>query len=159
MHQLPKHIAMGKLSDLLALAQRRAHEMNLPYAGALTPAEAFEVWSSAPGAKLVDVRTQAELDWVGRIPGAVEIEWLVWPGSRRNPDFLAQLRHQVDTEGVVLFLCRSGARSDAAARVATDTGYTASYNVLEGFEGDKDAHGHRNTVGGWRRAGLPWTQG
>lgn len=150
---------MGKLSDLLALAHSRALDLKLPYAGALTPAEAFEVWSSAPGAKLVDVRTRAELDWVGRVPGAVEIEWLTWPGNHANPNFLTQLHHQVDVEGMVLFLCRSGGRSDSAAKAATEAGYTACYNVLEGFEGDKDAHGHRNTVGGWRAAGLPWTQG
>jgi rhodanese-related sulfurtransferase len=57
-----------------------------------------------------------------------------------------------------MFLCRSGGRSHNAAALAKQNGYTEVYNVLEGFEGDKDAHGHRNTVGGWRKAGLPWVQ-
>lgn len=150
---------MGTLSELLALARQRASEMNLPYEGALTPAEAYEVWRTAPGARLVDVRTRAEWDWVGRVPDAVEIEWLIWPGSRPNADFVGQLRQQVDPESLVLFMCRSGGRSDAAARAAKNAGYTNCYNVLEGFEGDKDVNGQRNRIGGWRHAGLPWYQG
>lgn len=150
---------MGRLNELLALAHKRAEDMNLAYAGALTPREAHEVWQLAPGAKLVDVRTRAEWDWVGRVPDAIEIEWLGYPGSQPNPNFLSQLTHQVDREALVMFLCRSGARSSAAAIAATQAGYTNCYNVLEGFEGDKDAAGHRNRVGGWRFAGLPWIQG
>lgn len=150
---------MGKLNELLALARERAERMGLPYAGALTPAEAHEVWQLAPGAKLVDVRTRAEWDWVGRVPDAVEIEWLSYPGSKPNPAFLQQLQREVDSEALVMFMCRSGARSDQAARLAAESGYAEAYNVLEGFEGDRDANGHRNRVGGWRHAGLPWKQG
>jgi len=149
---------MGRLNDILSLARERAQASSLPYAGALTPAEAHEVWQLAPGAKLVDVRTRAELDWVGRIPGVVEIEWQTYPGNQPNSNFLSQLRHQVDREALVMFICRSGARSNAAARAAGEAGYAESYNVLEGFEGDKDARGQRNHIGGWRRAGLPWMQ-
>ena len=150
---------MGTLSALLELACKRAADLNLPYQGALTPAEAYQVWQLAPGAKLVDVRTRAEWDWVGRVPNAVEIEWLGYPGMQPNPNFVTQLQHQVDPEALVLFMCRSGARSDAAARAAIAAGYSNCYNVLEGFEGDKDATGQRNRVGGWRHAGLPWKQG
>ena len=151
--------AMGKLTDLLNLARTRGGEHGLPYAGALTPAEAYETWQLAPGARLVDVRTRAELDWVGRIPGAIEIEWNTYPGGLPNPDFLAQLKRQVDPEALVMFVCRSGVRSHNAASLASAAGFTACYNVLEGFEGDKDANGHRGHIGGWRKAGLPWIQG
>ena len=150
---------MGTLSDLLTLAHQRASNLDLSYQGALTPAEAWQVLQLAPGARLVDVRTRAEWDWVGRVPDAVEIEWQTYPGGQPNPNFVAQLRHQVDPEALVLFLCRSGGRSDAAARAACAAGYNNCYNVLEGFEGDKDARGQRNRVGGWRHAGLPWHQG
>jgi len=146
------------ISEILSKARERGEQMRLPYAGALTPQEAHEIWRSAPGATLVDVRTRAELDFVGRIPGAVEIEMLTYPGNARNPQFLAQLEEQVDKEAVVMFICRSGGRSHYAALLATEAGYATCYNVLEGFEGDKDANGHRNTRGGWRVAGLPWTQ-
>lgn len=149
---------MGKLSELLRLGRERAQLLNLPYAGALTPGEAHEVWQLAPAAKLVDVRTRAEWDWVGRVPGAVEIEWLSYPGNQPNPHFLAHLQREVAPESLVMFMCRSGVRSDKAARAATEAGYSDCYNVLEGFEGDKDARGQRNHVGGWRHAGLPWQQ-
>jgi rhodanese-related sulfurtransferase len=146
------------ISDILKAARKRAEELNLPYSGALTPQEADEVWKSAPGAQLVDVRTRAELDYVGRIPGAVEIELLTYPGGRPNPGFLDELQRRVDKASPVLFICRSGGRSHNAALLATEAGYKTSYNVLEGFEGDKDDSGHRNTKNGWRFAHLPWTQ-
>lgn len=149
---------MGTLSDLLKLAQQRAQDLNLPYSGALTPAEAYQVWQLAPGARLVDVRTRAEWDWVGRVPNAVEIEWLSYPGNKPNPAFASQLKREVDPEALVMFLCRSGGRSDKAARLALQEGYANVYNVLEGFEGNLDAEGQRNRIGGWRHAGLPWQQ-
>jgi rhodanese-related sulfurtransferase len=150
---------MGLITEILGAAQRRAREMNLPYEGTLTPDEAYRLMESAPGAKIVDVRTRAELDWVGRIPGAVEIEWVSYPGMKPNPDFMAQLGQQADKESLLMFICRSGQRSHNAAALATQAGYTDCYNVLEGFEGDKDTEEHRNTRGGWRKAGLPWKQG
>jgi rhodanese-related sulfurtransferase len=146
------------LDEILRTAAARGRQMGLPYGGALTPAEAHEVWRNAPGAKLVDVRTRAEWDYVGRIPGAVEIELVTYPGGRPNPGFLAELQGKVDKSAPVLFICRSGGRSHNAALMAAQAGYTAAYNVLEGFEGDRNPRGHRNTVGGWRVAGLPWSQ-
>ena len=147
------------IEEILQRARERARQLGLPYSGALTPAEAHEMWRNAPGAKLVDVRTRAEWDYVGRIPGAVEIELLVYPGNRPNPAFIAELERNVDKAAPVLFICRSGGRSHNAAMLAKQAGYGETYNVLEGFEGDRDAQGHRNTSGGWRAAGLPWTQG
>ena len=149
---------MTEISKILQAAQRRAQEMNLPYEGALLPSEAYEILQTAPGAKLVDVRTRAELDWVGRIPDAVEIEWASYPGMKPNPHFMAALEQQVDKEALVLFICRSGARSHHAAIAASQAGFADCYNVLEGFEGDKDADEHRNVLGGWRAAELPWEQ-
>ena len=139
-------------------AQQRAKDKKLPYEGALYPDEAYELLQSAPGAKLVDVRCRAELDWIGRIPDAVEIEWLTYPGMKANPNFNAELLQQIDKEALVLFICRSGARSHAAAVAATQAGFRDCYNVLEGFEGDKDGRGHRSSSQGWRVAGLPWVQ-
>jgi rhodanese-related sulfurtransferase len=98
------------------------------------------------------------LDFVGRIADSVEIEWQGYPGGRPNPDFLAQLERQVEKEALVMFICRSGVRSHAAAAAAGAAGYTQCYNVLEGFQGDRDSRGRRDTVGGWRVAGLPWYQ-
>ena len=146
------------ISDTLKKARDRAQQMGLPYEGALTPNEAHELLRATPDAKLVDVRTRAELDWVGRIPGAVEVELLTYPANRPNPEFVKQLESEVDKEAPVLFICRSGGRSHNAALLAQQAGYAECYNVLEGFEGDKDESGHRSTKGGWRHAGLPWVQ-
>ncbi|HEX2651143.1 MAG TPA: rhodanese-like domain-containing protein [Burkholderiales bacterium] len=144
------------MDDLRKKAAERAREKGLSYAGALLPAEAQALMKA--GAKLVDVRTKPELQYVGKIPGSIAIEWQTWPGNRPNPEFIAELSAVVSRDDTVMFLCRSGARSDAAAQAAAQAGYKDAYNVLEGFEGDKDAEQHRNTVGGWRKAGLPWTQ-
>ena len=149
---------MGNLSEILALAQKRAKDLGLPFEGALTPKEVHEILQLAPGAKLVDVRTRPELDFVGRIPGAIEIEWQFYPGYALNAHFMVELKQQVDHESLVMFICRSGHRSHRAAALATEAGYPDCYNVLEGFEGDKDARGQRGKVGGWRAAGLPWQQ-
>lgn len=146
-----------KVDEILQTAESRAREMSLPYQGALTPKEAYQLMSEK-GAKLVDVRSRAEWDWVGRVPGCVEIELLTYPGMQPNPNFLNQLKQQVSADSFVLFMCRSGARSHNAAAVATQAGFAHCFNVLEGFEGDKDGANHRNTVGGWRAAGLPWVQ-
>jgi rhodanese-related sulfurtransferase len=149
---------MPTISEILATAQRRGREKGLTYQGALLPGEAHELLQKAPGTRIVDVRTRAELDYVGRVPGSVEIEWQHYPGGQPNAEFVTELRRQVDQEALVMFICRSGARSHAAATAAAAEGYTQCYNVLEGFEGDRDQQGHRNSVGGWRHAGLPWYQ-
>ena len=145
------------MDEIRKTAAERAKKMGLSYAGALLPAEAHALMQA--GAKLVDVRTKPELLYVGKIPGSVALEWQTYPGNRPNPEFLGELAAAVGKDQPVMFLCRSGARSHAAAEAATQAGWRECYNVLEGFEGDKDAQQHRNNVGGWRKAGLPWIQG
>lgn len=147
---------MSESEAIKKAAAERARQKGLAYAGAVTPAEAYELMKA--GAKLIDVRTKPELQYVGKVPGAAGVEWETWPGGKPNADFLEQLASVASKDDTVLFLCRSGVRSHAAAEASAKAGWTHSYNVLEGFEGGKDADGHRNTVGGWRKAGLPWTQ-
>jgi rhodanese-related sulfurtransferase len=144
------------VEDIKKAAQERGKKMGLTYAGAVLPAEAHKLMQA--GAKLVDVRTKPELLYVGKVPGSVAIEWQTYPGSRENPEFIAELAAAVPKDTPVMFLCRSGVRSNAAAEAATRAGWKEAYNILEGFEGDKDANQHRGSVGGWRKAGLPWTQ-
>jgi rhodanese-related sulfurtransferase len=144
------------MEDLKKAARERAKKMGLGYAGALLPAEAHKLMQV--GAKLVDVRTKPELLYVGKVPGSLAVEWQTYPGNRENPEFLGELAAAVPKDQPVMFMCRSGARSHAAAEAATRAGWREAYNVLEGFEGDKDAEQHRNSVGGWRKAGLPWAQ-
>jgi rhodanese-related sulfurtransferase len=142
-----------------------------PYAGDLSPAQAWELLVAEEGAVLVDVRTQAEWRFVGvpdtgslpapSGPRTVQVEWVSYPAGARNPGFLDELAAQGVTGGTgraVLFLCRSGVRSIAAATAATAAGIGPSFNILEGFEGDVGLDGHRGH-GGWRASGLPWRQG
>lgn len=145
---------------LLDAATARREAGQLPYFGALTPEETAALLAADPQARLVDVRTRAELDWVGapQVPASqfVHVEWNRYPGGVRNPDFLAELEAAVPKNAPVLFLCRSAARSKHAAAAATQAGYALAMDVLEGFEGAKDAAGHRKTVEGWCFRGLPW---
>ncbi|WP_236904168.1 rhodanese-like domain-containing protein [Comamonas serinivorans] len=127
------------------------------YAGDLPPTLAYD-WLQTGDAVLVDVRTDAERAWVGHVPGALAVAWKQWPGMAENPAFNSELLQAVPAGKKVLMLCRSGVRSVAAARRATELGLTA-FNILEGFEGDLDPSGHRGQLGGWRRRGLPWQQG
>ena len=127
------------------------------YAGDVAPQQAWQ-WVQSGQAVLVDVRTDAEREWVGRVPGAVPVAWKQWPGMALNAEFDTQLCAAVPEGGQVVLLCRSGVRSVAAARRATELGITA-YNILEGFEGDADGEGQRGKKGGWRFHGLPWKQG
>ncbi|MDT8989937.1 rhodanese-like domain-containing protein [Curvibacter sp. APW13] len=120
-------------------------------------AELAYAWWQAGDAVLVDVRTDAEREWVGFVPGAVPVAWKQWPGMAMNADFDAALRAAVPAGKKVVLLCRSGVRSVAAAKRATELGLEA-YNILEGFEGDADASAHRGNRGGWRMRGLPWRQ-
>jgi rhodanese-related sulfurtransferase len=144
------------MSDIRKTAAERARKMGLSYAGALLPAEAHELMQA--GAKLVDVRTKPELQYVGKIPGALAVEWQTYPGSRPNPEFIGELAAMTKQDEPLMFICRSGARSHSAAEAAMRAGWKETYNVLEGFEGDKDANDHRGSLGGWRKAGLPWKQ-
>jgi rhodanese-related sulfurtransferase len=137
-------------------AARRAREKNEPMAGLLTPSEAWAL-IRAGAIELVDTRTFAERELIGYVPGSRHIEWYDYPGKVRNPRFLEQLREQVPPDRPVAFLCRSGVRSRHAAALATENGYRSAYNVVEGFEGDKNAQGQRR-VSGWQMANLPWKQ-
>jgi rhodanese-related sulfurtransferase len=130
----------------------------------LSPRQAWELLSADPTATLVDVRTRAEWSYVG-VPdlsplgrAAVLVEWVVYPDGEPNPAFMDELAAaRVDEDAPLLFLCRSGVRSKAAAAAAAAAGYAKVYNVTEGFEGPLDAEQHRGGAG-WKAAGLPWRQ-
>ena len=126
------------------------------YAGDIAPALAWQ-WQQAGQAVMVDVRSDAEREWVGFVPGAVPVAWKQWPGMALNAAFDEALQAAVPGGTKVVLLCRSGVRSVAAARRATELGLEA-YNILEGFEGDADQQAQRGHQGGWRLRGLPWMQ-
>ncbi len=126
------------------------------YAGDIAPALAWQ-WLQSGQAVLVDVRSDAEREWVGFVPGAVPVAWKQWPGMALNDGFDEALKVAVPAGSKVMLLCRSGVRSVAAAHRATALGIEA-YNILEGFEGDANGDAQRGHRGGWRMRGLPWMQ-
>ena len=150
---------MGRITELLDTAHSRSRVHSWSFAGAMLPHEAHELSQLAPGARLIDVRSRAELELSGVIPDALHVEWQSWPGWVLNPHFMAQLTQATDPESLLIFICRNGARSHCAADACTEAGRGNCYNVLEGFEGDLNkATGHRNELNGWKYRGLPWTQ-
>ncbi|SCK17341.1 rhodanese-like domain-containing protein [Vogesella sp. LIG4] len=147
------------VENLLAKAHERGAQLGLTYSGALLPAEAWAVRQGLPNCVIVDVRSAAEWQFVGVVPEAVRVELRTFPGMVPNAQFVPQLEVQVAKDATVMFICRSGARSDEAAKLAAAAGYREVYNILEGFEGDRDSEQHRGKVNGWKAGGLPWMQG
>ena len=127
------------------------------YAGDISPQLACAWWQGGEAA-LVDVRTDAEREWVGFIPGAIALAWKQWPEMKVSEEFGKRLAEAVPPGKKLLMICRSGVRSQAAAQRASELGFEA-YSVLEGFEGEPDENAHRGLKGGWRHHGLPWRQG
>ena len=127
------------------------------YAGDISPVLAW-AWAHSGRAMLIDIRTEAERDWVGFVPGVPFVPWKNWPSMAVSTTYDDQLKAAAPPGACVLLLCRSGIRSIAAAKRATELGFEA-YNILEGFEGDPDGKAHRGFRGGWRFHGLPWRQG
>lgn len=125
------------------------------YSGDLAPEEAWALVRENPGVRLLDIRSQAEWELVGRIPGAIEIEYRTYPGWQLNRDFIDLARQKTRGAEALLLLCRSGVRSREAAEILAGSGFKRVFNVLEGFEGEKDASGQRQQ-GGWKARGLPW---
>ncbi len=144
--------------EILARAEARGRAKNLPYFGEVTPQEAWAL-AQAGSARIVDVRTLPEWQYVGHIPGSELIQWRAYGAEAADPaGFVAALGKHASAGDAVMLLCRSAVRSHAAATAAAAAGFTRALNILEGFEGDIDADGHRGNVGGWRKAGLPWKQ-
>jgi rhodanese-related sulfurtransferase len=142
---------------ILANARREARAAALAWAGSVSPIDAATLLE-AGRAVLVDVRSIEERRFVGHVPGSLHVAWATGVALTRNPGFLRELEARVGKDDVVLLLCRSGKRSALAAAAATRIGFSAAFNVREGFEGDLDGLGQRGKIGGWRSHGLKWVQ-
>ncbi|MCX5581027.1 rhodanese-like domain-containing protein [Kaistia terrae] len=139
------------------------------FAGDVSADEAWEGLSSEPQSMLIDVRTRAEWAYVGIVDlsaigkETLLVEWQSYPTMAVNADFAEVLAAELHRRGVgretaLYFLCRSGARSLAAANALADAGFDRCFNIAGGFEGPLDEGRHRGTVDGWKAAGLPWVQ-
>jgi len=127
----------------------------------LSPRETYARLINRPDAILIDVRTEAEWDYVGwpAVDQLVNVAWQHYPEMTPNGEFVKEVEEIDPTKQKEIYLiCRSGVRSAEAASALSRAGFTRCYNVAEGFEGDIDNDGHRSMIGGWKRAGLPWRQ-
>lgn len=131
----------------------------------VTAADVWQALQTDPAAQMVDVRTDAEWNFVGiadlsaadKTPAL--IPWQVFPSMQLNTGFVEQMKQAgLTPENKIYFLCRSGARSMAAAHAAEAAGFPHVYNIADGFEGPPDGSGHRGTVAGWQASELPWRQ-
>lgn len=134
----------------------------MSYAGNVTPTEAFQLLSEDPAAVLIDVRTPAEWSYVG-LPDLTGLGKQVVTASWYPQMTGDEMRQVLAGAGVaaddrLLFICRSGQRSQSAAALAPQVGYNNAYNVSEGFEGHLDTKGQRGNTSGWKFDGLPWRQ-
>jgi rhodanese-related sulfurtransferase len=131
----------------------------------VAPAQTWEALHADEDAQLVDVRTDVEWTFVGlpdlKAAGkqTLLIPWQVYPTMQLNGSFEENLRAAgLTAEHKIYFICRSGARSMAAAEAARSAGFPHVFNVADGFEGPPDVKGHRGTTAGWKADGLPWRQ-
>ncbi len=126
---------------------------------------------------LIDIRTQAEIAYVGtadlsdvNIPYMMD-DYAEWDDKNNrykmapNSGFTTKVSDAtsnvgLDKNATIILLCRSGDRSSRAADLLHSAGYTQVYTVVDGFEGDKAKEGDnkgKRTVNGWKNAGLPWS--
>ncbi len=149
---------VGSEAVILAQARKEAINHQLPYAGSLAPAQAWQLVQNRQ-AVLVDVRTAEERKFVGYVPDSLHVPWATGTALTRNPRFAKELEARLkDKTAVIVLLCRSGLRSAAAAEAAEKAGFTSVFNIAEGFEGDLNTEQQRGALGGWRLHGLPWLQ-
>jgi rhodanese-related sulfurtransferase len=144
-------------NPILVRARSAAADEHRGYAGNVTPHEALDL-VTAGLARLVDVRTPEERKFVGYVPDSLHVAWMTGTAMIRNPRFVRELEGKARKDEVLLFLCRSGQRSAAAAEAATRANFQNAFNVVEGFEGELDERKRRGTTSGWRFYGLPWIQ-
>ena len=143
--------------SIIANARRLGEELDLGYAGRVSPIEAWQLFSSG-AAQIVDVRTNEERKFVGHVPETLHVAWQTGTSLNRNPRFVREVEAKVRKDSVVLLLCRSGKRSHEAGKALAEAGFSDVYNISEGFEGDLNEKTQRGELGGWRHWSLPWVQ-
>jgi len=150
-------LADASRHPILERARSAPADEHRGYAGNVTPHEALDL-VRAGLARLIDVRTPEERKFVGYVPDSLHVAWMTGTAMTRNPRFVRELEGKARKSDVLLFLCRSGQRSAAAADAATRAQFQHAFNVAEGFEGELDERKRRGTQNGWRFHGLPWVQ-
>jgi rhodanese-related sulfurtransferase len=102
-------------------------------AGSVVTLTVQEFAAQSAKGTILDVRTAGEVAQ-GKIDGAVVIDFY-------SPDFLNQVS-QISKDQEVYLYCAVGARSEEAARMLIQQGYTKVYHLQGGIQG-------------WAQQGLP----
>lgn len=144
----------------------------------LTAKDAYQLKSEHSDVIFVDVRTRAEVAFLGmpdisdaNIPYMVAGDWGTWNEKKKNfkleanSGFLLSMDDLVKAKGgnkesKIIVMCRSGSRSAKATNLLAKSGYKNVYTILDGFEGDKARNGDlkgQRVVNGWKNSGLPWS--
>ena len=154
-----KIVDLNQIQAIFTRAAEYAADEKVNYAGGIPPQDAWAL-VQADAAVLVDVRSNEERHFVGRVPAGEHVAWATGTSLNRNPRFVKELEIKLkgNKDQVIVLLCRSGKRSALAAEAAANAGFTQAYNILEGFEGELNDQQQRGAVGGWRFAELPWVQ-
>lgn len=162
--------AMPVLAQAPPPEDRRKHTIAGKY---VTSAQAYQMWQADPdNVTIIDCRTTDEYVFVGHpvmaynIPLAFRTDiWNPTTGMydlRDNPGFEKYIQDRFNKTATLLILCRSGHRSAVAANRLFRAGFKQVYNIIDGFEGEfravpKKGSSEKNTGGGWKNSGLPWT--
>lgn len=147
-----------EMPAVLRRAIQEAKRAGLGHAGNVSPEEAWKLFVGGH-AHLIDVRTLEEREFTGYVPNTLHITWPVGPVLRESAGFIYSLKKILPANAVIIFICRSGRRSAAAAAAATQAEFSHVFNVREGTDGDRNDSQHQRQLSGWRQRGLPWLIG
>jgi rhodanese-related sulfurtransferase len=120
----------------------------------LASKEIIEYIKIKPNCALLDVRTQKELNQIGKPDGeSIGLKTYLLSfqlGEERvfNKNFVKEFKNlNINKDQEILIICRSGSRSQQAAELLTKENYTC-LNISDGFEGN-------NENVGWKKCELP----
>jgi len=120
-----------------------------------TPGEVHTLLSQ--GYRYIDVRTETEFA-KGHPARAVNVPVAIPDPTTRqmtmNPDFLSVVEAHFPKDAQIVVGCQSGMRSQRAAELMAQAGYTNIVNMQGGFGGMRDQAG-RTVTPGWSESGLP----
>ncbi len=148
-------VTVPEFTSVLRCATQQARQAGLGYAGNISPDDAWKLFLGGH-AHLIDVRTIEERKFIGYVPNTLHLTWPVGPAVAETSGFIKELQKILPNNAVILFLCRSGKRSAAAATAATLAGFTQVFSVSGGVDGDLNHEQDESQLSGWRQRGLPW---
>ena len=147
------------------MGQQLRETEDMDYAGDVTVSTCWSALIQQPNAVLLDVRTQAEWQFTGTADLSSLnkktrlISWRHYPQMQLNPQFVTEVEKHLRNKNTPIYcICKTGGRSAEAALALTQAGYTACFNVIDGYEGDRNTRGQRGQINGWKASHLPWEQ-